>query len=162
MLLSQHRGKVVALEFLLTTCPHCQTCSSLMNKLYQEYGARGFQPLGVAFNPMAGMLVPDYVKSLGLTFPVGWSERDPVQNYLQHPAMERMMVPQLVFIDRKGMIRAQFSGDSEFFKDEEKNMRAQIEALLKEPVTETKKPAPKSKKSAARKSTSLSAAQKVQ
>ena len=26
-LLSQYRGKVVALEFILTTCPHCQAAS---------------------------------------------------------------------------------------------------------------------------------------
>ncbi len=46
LLLSQYRGKVVALEFLQTTCPHCQTCSALLNKMYQEYGPRGFQPIG--------------------------------------------------------------------------------------------------------------------
>lgn len=133
LLLSYYRGQVVALEFLLTTCPHCKTCSSLMDQLYKEYGAKGFQPLGVAFNPMAGLLVPDYVKELRLRFPVGAGEREPVLSFLQHSPIERMLVPQLVFIDRQGVIRAQHSADSPFFQDEEKNMRAQIEALLKEP-----------------------------
>jgi hypothetical protein len=41
-------------------------------------------------------------------------------------------VPQLVFIDRKGVIRAQYAGNDPFFKDEERNVRAQIEGLLKE------------------------------
>ncbi|HUS08713.1 MAG TPA: TlpA disulfide reductase family protein, partial [Bryobacteraceae bacterium] len=40
--LSQYRGKVVALEFLYTTCPHCQAASRLMTKLHAEYGPRGF------------------------------------------------------------------------------------------------------------------------
>ena len=29
-LLSQYRGKVVALEFIFTTCPHCQAASKVM------------------------------------------------------------------------------------------------------------------------------------
>lgn len=133
VLLSQFRGKVVALEFLLTTCPHCQTCSKLLDQMYKEYGPRGFQPLAVAFNEMAMMLVPDYIKDLQLNFPVGVGTRESVLEYLQHPAIMRMLVPQLVFIDRKGVIRAQYSGDDPFFQKEQENMRAQIEALLKEP-----------------------------
>ncbi|HOL70568.1 MAG TPA: TlpA disulfide reductase family protein [Bryobacteraceae bacterium] len=139
LLLSQFRGKVVAVEFLQTTCPHCQTCSALLNKMYQEYGPRGFQPIGIAFNDMATMLVPDYVKQLGLKFPIGVGTRDEVVGFLQHPVMEIMYVPQLVFIDRKGVIRAQHAGGSDFFKNEEANMRKQIEALLNESTSSTPK-----------------------
>ncbi len=134
LLLSQFRGKVVAVEFLQTTCPHCQNASALLNKMGEEYGPRGFQPIGIAFNDMATMLVPDYVNQLGLKFPVGVGTREEVISYLQHPVVEMMYVPQLIFIDRKGIIRAQYAGQSDFFKDEEKNMRKQIEALLNEPA----------------------------
>ncbi len=77
LLLSRFRGKVVVLEFLLTTCPHCQTCSAIMQKLYGELGDRVFQLLGAAINPNsmteARMLVPAYVNQLGLKFPVSWT-----------------------------------------------------------------------------------------
>ncbi len=132
LLLSQFRGKVVALEFLLTTCPACQEASRLLQKLYVEYGPKGFQPIGVAFNDMAMMLVPDYIKDLRLTFPVGVGTRESVLDFLQHPPFLRMLVPQLVFVDRKGVIRAQYSADDPFFADKEKNMRLQIESLLAE------------------------------
>lgn|GEM_PF-199147 len=132
LLLSHFRGKVVALEFLLTTCPACQDASRTLNALYKQYGPRGFQPIGVAFNDMAMMLVPDYIKNLGLTFPVGVGTRESVLDFLQHSPIMRMLVPQLVFVDRKGIIRAQYSADDPFFLDKEKNMRAQIEALLAE------------------------------
>jgi hypothetical protein len=57
-------------------------------------------------------------------------------------------MPQLVFIDRKGIVRAQYAGDDDFFKEaEETNMRKQIEALLKD-TGPTKNGA--SKKSAAK------------
>ena len=163
LLLSQYRGKVVALEFLSTTCPHCQTCSALLERMHKEYGPRGFQPLGVAFNEMAGMLVGDYIKHLQLTFPVGISERDPVLNFLQHPMIMRLLVPQLMFIDRKGIIRGQHGGEADFFKDEEKNMRAQIEALLKEPAAARKTtPPPKGKKAASAGPASFRAPQGIQ
>jgi peroxiredoxin len=128
--LADYKGKVVALEFLITTCPHCQRCSTLLQKMYQEYGSRGFQPIGVATNDMAHMLVPDYVKQFGLQFPVGFAKREVAHEFLQIPLMLIMYVPQLVFIDRQGVIKAQYGGQDKFFLDEENNMRKQIEALL--------------------------------
>jgi peroxiredoxin len=128
--LADYKGKVVALEFLITTCPHCQRCSALLQKMQQEYGPRGFQALGVATNDMAHMLVPDYVKQFGLTFPVGFAPREKAHEFLQIPLMLIMYVPQLAFIDREGVIRAQYGGQDKFFTDEENNMRKQIEALL--------------------------------
>lgn len=129
--LTQHRGKVVALEFLITTCPHCQKCSQILQKMQDEYGSKGFQALGVATNEMAHMLVPDYMKNFNLRFPIGFAPREQAHEFLQHPTMLIMYVPQLVFIDRKGIIQAQFAGGSDFFKDEEKNIRAKIEEMLK-------------------------------
>jgi peroxiredoxin len=142
--LSQYRGKVVALEFLLTTCPHCQRSSKALNKLQQEYAARGFQVLGVAINPMSNMLVPDYVKQFQLTFPVGYDVPETANNFLQIPVMYRMLMPQVAFIDRNGTIRAQYSGDDPFFQNEDANMRAKIEELLKEsPAAKQAAPAKK-------------------
>ena len=46
-LLSQYRGKVVVLEFLITTCPHCKDTSRLMSKLQTEYGPRGLVCVGI-------------------------------------------------------------------------------------------------------------------
>lgn len=145
LLLSGFRGKVVAVEFLHTTCPHCQDCSSLLQKMLREYGPRGFQPIGIAFNDMATLLLPDYIKQLGLTFPLGVGTREEVVDYLQFQMVKPLYVPQLIFIDRKGIIRAYFPGGDPFYEagKEEGNMRAQIEALLKEPAT-TRKTAPKS------------------
>jgi len=128
--LADYKGKVVALEFLITTCPACQRCSGLLQKMQTEFGSRGFQAIGVATNDMAHMLVPDYVKQLGLSYPVAYAPREKAHEFLQIPLMLIMYVPQLVFIDRQGTIRAQFGGRDNFFENEEVNMRKQIESLL--------------------------------
>ncbi|MBK5290677.1 MAG: TlpA family protein disulfide reductase [Acidobacteriia bacterium] len=145
--IADYKGKVVALEFLITTCPHCQRCSALLQKMYKEYGPRGFQPLGVATNDMAHMLVPDYVRQFGLSYPVGYAPREKAHEFLQLPLMLIMYVPQLVFIDRQGVIRAQYGGQDKFFTDEETNMRKQIEAMLSDakPAGGAKKSAPAKK-----------------
>jgi peroxiredoxin len=133
--LQQFRGKVIALEFLITTCPHCQRCSRILQQMQNEFGNQGFQALGVATNEMAHMLVADYKKNFGVHFPVAWAAREDAHSFLQHPAMLIMYVPQLVFIDRTGVIRAQFAGNDKFFMNEETNVREQITKLLAEKDT---------------------------
>lgn len=161
LLLSQFRGKVVAVEFLHTTCPHCQHASALLERMNKEYGPRGFRPMGVAFNEMAALLVKDYVQQLGLTFPVGVATSDQVRSYLQISLMDRQFfVPQIMFVDRKGVIRAYYPGGDKFFDPatEEANMRGQIEALLKEPAgtAKSRNAAPHSSKARAAKAAKTS------
>ena len=96
------------------------------------------QILGAAFNPNAPQLVPDFIRSYGVSFPVGFSEREQAQEYIQHPPSKPSYVPELMFIDRHRMIRAQYSGADDFFKDQDKNIRALAETLLKEPATAKK------------------------
>jgi peroxiredoxin len=147
---SKYKGKVVAVEFLLTTCPHCQKTSRALTKAAQEFGAKGFQPLGVAINPNPE--VPKFIQEFGVTYPVGTGPRETVYAFLQHSLMSpNLMMPQLVFIDKSGMIRAQYDGTSDFFKDEDKNIRAMVEKLLAEPANKntsgSKSPAPAKKAS---------------
>ena len=142
ILLSQHRGKVVALVFILTYCPHCQVTVQALSKLQGEYGPRGFQVLASAIEDMAAMAVPDFLRRFQPTFPVGFNNRDQVLEYLQHPPMFKLLMPQLVFVDREGTIRAQYAGDDPFFgAEQDKNLRAKIEELLKQsaPKSATRK-----------------------
>ena len=40
----------------------------------------------------------------------------------------------VVFIDKRGMVQAQYSGQDDFFKDPPGNTRAMIEKLVKQPA----------------------------
>ena len=133
-LLSQYKGKVIVIEFMFTTCPHCQTSAQLLTKLQNEYGPRGFQVLAVAFNPMAKMLVPDFVRDFKVNFPIGYAERDPVTSFLQHPDSEQLTVPQIVFVDRKGVVRGQSLPMGDTHTASESFLRKNIEQLLAEPA----------------------------
>jgi peroxiredoxin len=153
LLLSSYRGKVVVLMFISTDCSHCQdTCRDIMEKLQKEYGSQDFQTLAVAFNSMAAMLVPDFIKKTGVTFPVGADSLESVYTYLDISTTLRTYVPIMVFIDRQGMIRSQYLGDDPgFLASPEKRIRNSIEPLLKEPArggTSAPKSSPAGKKKA--------------
>lgn len=129
--LSGLRGKVVALEFIYTTCPHCQRFSQLLDKLAREYGDRGFRAVAVAFNENAEMRAPEFAVEFGIGFPVGICTYDAFFAYMGVPP-QQVTLPHLFFIDRQGMIRAHYGGEDAFFAHDEANARATIESLLKE------------------------------
>jgi peroxiredoxin len=146
LLLSSYRGKVVALIYILTYCPHCQGACQTLSRLQTEYGPQGFQVLASAIEDQASLAVPGFIKRFHPAFPVGFNNRDQVLEFLQHPVMDKLMMPQLAIVDRKGTIRAQYSGDDPFFgANEEKNLRAKIEPLLA-PVLMDAPPAPKARR----------------
>ena len=129
-LLSQYRGKVVALEFIFTTCPHCQAASRVMSRMQNDFGSRGFQALDIAFNENADLLVANFAKDFQTTFPVGWTTRDQVLSFLGISAVDRFVVPQLILIDREGGIHYQTPplGDEESYKEDV--VRKRVEMLL--------------------------------
>ena len=145
-LLSQYRGKVVALEFILTTCPHCQASSHVMTGYQHEFGAKGFQALDLSINALdegrkpeqASMMTESFANTYQVGFPVGYIGRDPMMSFMGFSIMDRMVVPQLVLIDRKGVIRYQTpAGDNEDYSKlmNDSTIRQHIEELLAEPAS---------------------------
>ncbi|HEY3744310.1 MAG TPA: TlpA disulfide reductase family protein [Bryobacteraceae bacterium] len=147
-LLSKYRGKVVLVQFLFTTCPHCQRTAGTFSILQNELGSRGLQVVGVAFNEMSSMLVPDFVRDFKPSFPIGWADRDHVLNYLGLTVSDRFVVPQEVLIDRKGVIRMMSPPQGDANMQDEKYMRAKIEELLGGPVHAHNTPAATASKAA--------------
>jgi thiol-disulfide isomerase/thioredoxin len=133
-LLSSLKGKVVVIQFLHTTCGHCQAYSIFLGKLVTELGPRGFQAWGVAFNDADAKMAADYKQVFAANFPVGYAARPTVMSFLSIPE-QALGVPQIVVIDRKGQVRAQTSPRDEDKVSEirkEPEMRKLLDMLLKE------------------------------
>jgi hypothetical protein len=111
----------------------------LCSRIYKDLGPRGFQPLDVAWNQNAQSLTSGFVRQNNLTFPVGYSEYDPVMSFMGFSIMDRPVVPLVVVIDKKGMIRAQSPPQGDPNLQDEAKLRVMIEGLLKEPSTITKR-----------------------
>ncbi len=143
--LSQYRGKVVAMCFILTTCPHCQKTVGYLVQAQNDYGPRGFQVVASAIEGGAERAVPGFVQSFHVNFPVGFNDVMTAITFMQHPPAVNPHMPMLAFLDGQGMVRAQYEGDDvKFFGDDQaKNIRTVIEGLLKKPA-----PAPAKKATA--------------
>ena len=146
--LSSFRGKVVMIEFLFLRSPKCLDLAQTMNKLNAELGKRGFQPIAIAFpapqSDANQALVGVLADGMKLTYPVGYTTKDDVDKFLSRSAKDTLRIPQVVIIDRAGMIRAQtggLGGDTRL--DGEAYLRTLLDGLLKEsppPVAPAKQP----------------------
>jgi hypothetical protein len=89
--------------------------------------------VGIAINPEVDDAKVREFKSLyAPSFPVGLSKPDNALSYLGISVMERWVYPQVVLIDRKGMIRAQSDSKGTAELQDVVGLRPQIENLLKE------------------------------
>lgn len=129
---SDYRGKVLCLTFILTTCPHCQHTTQLWDNLYPQLAPKGLAVVEAALNENPD--IASFVAQFKVPFPVGTAEVLPALDYIQWPKDKRPLVPFLVFIDRQGVIRAQYTGVDESFFDnqQEQHMRDEVEKLLNE------------------------------
>jgi peroxiredoxin len=133
--LSSFKGQVVVIEFLLVQCPSCLRVAQTINKLYGEMGDRGFRPVGIAFDEgISEPAVRSFVQLLRINYPVGYTTSDEVDRYLGRAIMVRFQVPQVVVIDRAGVIRAQSRPSGEANLTDETYLRNLVRELLDEAV----------------------------
>ena len=133
MRLSSQKGKVVLIEFLLTNCPHCLRVAQRIAKLQWDFGSRGFQTIGVAFDSgVSGQKVTEFAKQFAVTYPIGYTSSEKVDSFLGRSGTERLRVPQIVVIDHNGIIRAQSRPTGEKNLEDETYLRNLIDSLLKE------------------------------
>jgi peroxiredoxin len=142
--LSSFKGKVVVMEFLFVKSPHCMRVATTLNKLNRELGANGFQAVGIVFDPPntteTEPLLPAVVDSLKLTYPLGYASKGAVDSYLGRSGNEILNIPQVVVIDRAGMIRATSGGrGGDPALEDENSLRNLIEGLLNEGAAGRKK-----------------------
>jgi thiol-disulfide isomerase/thioredoxin len=139
--ISQYKGKTVVVAFILTYCSHCQMVIGVLSKMQKEYGPRGLQVLASAVEDMAAAALPGFLRQFDPPFPVGINTTAEFTAYIQHPAMLQLYMPALVFIDKDGIIQAQYEGRDAFLEETsvEKNIRAKLEEMLKAPAAAPKK-----------------------
>lgn len=129
------KGKVVAVLWISTDCPHCQeTCESLA-PVYAELAGQGLEIMGMAVNPNAPGNIRRFQQEHGVQFPIGVSNRSDWMRFADLSVMARAYVPYLMLVDRKGTIRFEHRGmDEAFWSDEISNLRKELAVLLAEPA----------------------------
>src|SRR5450432_379789 len=67
--LADYRGKLVILEFMQTTCPHCAVFGNVLKEAQQKYGEK-IAVLAMVTAPDSPATMVQYVKAQKVTYPV--------------------------------------------------------------------------------------------
>jgi peroxiredoxin len=98
--LADFRGKIVVIEFMQTTCPHCADFTKVLTGVVKKYGDR-VQVLSVALpnDTMPGLI--QFVKGHNLPWPHLFDMGQMAFSYMRQP---NVSFPTVFLIDRNGMI----------------------------------------------------------
>jgi len=132
MWLSQAEGKTVVVAVIMTTCPHCQYTTGILSKIQKDYAAKGVQVMATAIEPMSSLNIDGFKKQFQPTFPVGYNDQKYVMKFLGLPENDPMFVPQLLFVDKGGTIRAHLTGESPEMEKtvQDKKLRELLDKVL--------------------------------
>lgn len=131
--LSQHRGKVVLINFWATWCEPCRAEMPSMEELYSNYSRNDFEILAVSIDTIGEPPVRFFIEDFGFTFPVLMDEQFTVNDHYQV-----RVVPTTILIDRKGVIARRVLGAKDWT---EPDARLMIDRLVRgeEPKPEATK-----------------------
>jgi peroxiredoxin len=102
--LADYRGKVVLLEFMQTTCPHCAAFAAILNGIQQRYGDR-VAILAVANPPDNQTAVNQYIASHQVAYPILFDCGQMAYSYVLTRSID---LPHLYVIDPNGMIKSDY------------------------------------------------------
>ncbi len=103
--LSEHKGKVVLLNFWATWCPPCRLEMPTIEDAYQKFKDQGFAVVAVNVDAGSPSAVQDFVHEFDLNFQI---LLDPDMEVLH--ALHSFSLPTTIVIDRQGVIRSRELG----------------------------------------------------
>jgi peroxiredoxin len=106
--LQDYRGKLVILDIIQTTCPHCAQLTDLLENVQAKYGGK-VAVLSIALPPDTQATVAKFVAEHKVTSPLLFDCGQVSVSYLKAtPQNPKANVPHLFLIDGEGNIRNDF------------------------------------------------------
>lgn len=124
--LADLKGKVVLVKFWATWCGPCAMSTPHVQALYEKRKNKGLEVIGVALENDDGKQIPDYVREMGVTYPVGMADPPEDVGGWMKPSTG---IPTVFLVDRKGKVRWSQSG---FAPGREHEMDDAVDRLLNE------------------------------
>jgi peroxiredoxin len=124
-----YRGKILIIDFMQVTCPHCATFSAILEQAKARYGDR-IAILSVVNPPSDQKGVIDYAAKNKITTPILFDCGQVAYSYLK-PTSPQITIPHVFLIDGDGMIRNDFSfGPDTAAIFEGKGLFAELDKML--------------------------------
>lgn len=104
-----YRGRIVLVEFMQTSCPHCQEFSKILQRLPAKYGDK-VAVLSIVNPPDTQTTVLRYIAEHKVSMPILFDCGQVASSYVKAgPQNSMMTIPHVFVIDAQGMIRSDFS-----------------------------------------------------
>ena len=129
--IQDHRGKVVIVDIMRTSCPHCLTVAKNLEKIKARFGSK-VAVLSIVNPPDNQQTVSQYLVANKLTTPVLFDCGQVSAVYLKvTPRNPSITIPHVFLIDPQGMIRNDFAySDATKGILEGDGLAAEVERLL--------------------------------
>jgi len=134
--LTDYRGKVVVIELMQTSCPHCGAFAKVLEQVKNQYGNR-VQVFSIVNPPETLPDIQKYIANQKITFPILY---DCGQAALSYVRSGQVSLPRVWLVDGAGMIRRDVSYtdlNKAFF--ENRGIFSEIDKLLAPPTPANKK-----------------------
>jgi peroxiredoxin len=106
--LADYRGKIVILEFMLTSCPHCSATADTLRAVEQQYGSRIQIVSVVSMQTEKDYTVASYIQGHKVDYPILFDSGQMMYSYVLTPKVE---YPHIYVIDGHGAIRFDYPYD---------------------------------------------------
>lgn len=106
--LADYRGRIVILEFMLTTCPHCSVAADALRAAEQKYGSKIQIIAVVSMQAEKDYTVASYIQGHKVDYPVLFDSGQMMYSYTRNPKMD---YPHIYVIDGNGDIRFDYLYD---------------------------------------------------
>lgn len=103
--LSDHRGKVILVNFWATWCPPCRAEMPDLVELQRKYGKQGLQIIGITYPPENKARVRRFARRLKVNYPIALGTRE-----LKARFSSEETLPLTVVINRDGRVTDIISG----------------------------------------------------
>ena len=129
--LAKYRGKALVLVIFSTSCPDCVSVLQMMDGIQKEFGPQGLQVIGAAGDDNAKDVLAPFINRFRPTFPVGYLTKSEIIQLADVEKDARPVAPIVLFIDRWGMVREQYSGNHPIFRDAQRSLRTLSLAMIR-------------------------------
>lgn len=131
--LQDYRGKVVLVEIMQTTCPHCQTLTGVLEKIKPRYTGKVQVLTVVVAQGESPKTVMNYISTYKVTNPVVIDCGQMTASYVRAtPANPTVHFPHVTIVDGNGMIKQDLAWDaSNESKFTEAGLTAMLDAMVK-------------------------------
>lgn len=138
--IQDHRGKVVIVDIMRTSCPHCLSVAKNLERIKAKFGSR-VAVLSIVNPPDNQQSVSQYLVANKLTTPVLFDCGQVSAVYLKvTPRNPTITIPHIFLIDAQGMIRNDFAySDATKTLLEGDGLDAEVQKLLASPGGAAKK-----------------------